>query len=931
MTRRCSPIVCMGFLALTNAVLASDTVDIGERSCSRCEFRASTFTRSAQGEAVLGVDPDGNLTVVWSSRRQQQGHYGVYAQRLSPKGIALGGETAVNLWSGSHQLAPDVATDRCGNTWVVWQSHGQDGHAGAIVGRRFAAGGQGGSEILVNQQWRGHQAAPIVATGPGAQALVVWNSIAAAGSPPTLRARLFDAEGKPITGEFAVRTSKRSSTRVPAAAFAPDGGFAIAYSVFDAANRPAGIRLQRFAADGKRVGEETLVSGSLKSSQIEPVLAAANGGYVVSWVDAESDGDDYGVLARLFDWDGTALGAPFVVNTTHAGPQTAAAIAVARDGRFVVAWNSNDGDKSGIFAQLFASDGKRIGCEFRINRQTAGQQALRGAVSTQRLAFGPHGELICAWSGDAGLGDKSSVNVTLLTPQPLELAGTTQGVTVDMQPAAPAVALADGPKPHQPPTFDPADIDEGEREVRLDRDADFGFTGVLHTGWTPPDPHLAVGPEHIVLMTNGAIAFFTKDGTKIFQDELEDSYGFWGSLGTSGFVFDPEVLYDDISGRFFAMASEAWAPPNQTRSYVLVAVSDDSNPDGTWHKYRLDTTSLAGDLFDSPNIGVDQDTVYITGDGFGLGDNYPVFVYDKASLLAGNPPAITNSFEISTTTQSAGIPPVTDDTGLVYLIEHREWFGQTSVKLIALQDALSSPVITTKSLPVAAYSAPENPPQMGTTTRPELFDERFWSVAYRNGSLWATHHVNSSRVRQRWYEIAMNGWPLSGQDPQLLQWGEIDPGGDVRTFFGSITVDDNGNAAMTVARSSPSEYISMATTYRLASDPHGEFRPSVIQQASTTPDNSGRWGDYSEIEPDPAAPGTFWAHHEYTVGGWRTWVARVVLPAAGDLDNDGDVDIGDLAILLGAYNVSDEGDIDGDGDTDIADLAILLGNYGYGT
>ena len=156
-----------------------------------------------------------------------------------------------------------------------------------------------------------------------------------------------------------------------------------------------------------------------------------------------------------------------------------------------------------------------------------------------------------------------------------------------------------------------------------------GFTGILNTGWTPPDPHMAVGPDHVVLMTNGAIAFFTKDGGLTFQDQIEGGDGFWGSLGATGFVFDPEVLYDPLSGRFFAMAAEAFAPGDT--SFVLVAVSDDSDPNGTWHKYRFDTSALAGDLFDSPNMGVDNLALYITGDGFGITSNYPI--YAKFSQL----------------------------------------------------------------------------------------------------------------------------------------------------------------------------------------------------------------------------------------------------------------------------------------------------------
>lgn len=48
----------------------------------------------------------------------------------------------------------------------------------------------------------------------------------------------------------------------------------------------------------------------------------------------------------------------------------------------------------------------------------------------------------------------------------------------------------------------------------------------------------------------------------------------------------------------------------------------------------------------------------------------------------------------------------------------------------------------------------------------------------------------------------------------------------------------------------------------------------------------------------------------------------------GDLDGDCDVDLSDLAILLGAYGIDDGGDLDGDGDTDLSDLAQLLANYG---
>lgn len=55
-------------------------------------------------------------------------------------------------------------------------------------------------------------------------------------------------------------------------------------------------------------------------------------------------------------------------------------------------------------------------------------------------------------------------------------------------------------------------------------------------------------------------------------------------------------------------------------------------------------------------------------------------------------------------------------------------------------------------------------------------------------------------------------------------------------------------------------------------------------------------------------------------------------PCPGDLDGDNDVDLADLALLLGAYQgsgiTSPGGDLDGDGDTDLQDLAALLAVYG---
>jgi hypothetical protein len=48
-------------------------------------------------------------------------------------------------------------------------------------------------------------------------------------------------------------------------------------------------------------------------------------------------------------------------------------------------------------------------------------------------------------------------------------------------------------------------------------------------------------------------------------------------------------------------------------------------------------------------------------------------------------------------------------------------------------------------------------------------------------------------------------------------------------------------------------------------------------------------------------------------------------PVAGDLDGDGVVGGGDLAVMLGAWGGAGPADLDGDGSVGAGDLAVLLG------
>jgi len=895
------------------------------------EFRASTSTASAQEDAALAVAGDGAFIVAWASRRQQQGRYGVYLQRFDPRGVAVGAETPINLWTASHAQSPAIDLAPDGAAWAAWQSSGQDGHANAVIARRFDASGAGGSEILVNQRTEGEQLGPVLAALPDGGVVIVWSS-SPPGEPERVAMRLFNADGAPRTDEAPVGGAPDERTATPSVAVGADGSFAVAYAAFAAESGAAlGIRVRVFSAAGVAVGEERTVSAPGARTPVEPAIASTADGFVLAWHDVLEDALHYDVLAARLDPQGRPVGEARVVNTDRGGLQNAAAVAVAPDGSVTIAFNSRDEHGLGVFARDFDAQLRPIGDQTRLTGRVRGEQALRQAVGTRRLAFAPDATLLCAWQGDSGFGDDSAANITMVTPWPIDLGAGTAGVTPDMQPAQPTdlLTLAGGPEPHEPPTFDARDIDNAEREIVTTR-AGIGFTGVTSTGWTPPDPHMAVGPGHVVLMTNGNISFFTKDGTQTFTDEIEDSFGFWGPVGATGFVFDPEVIYDQTSGRFFAMAAEGFAPGNT--SYALVAVSDDSDPNGAWHRYRFSTTAEAGNLFDSPNIGVTENALIITGDGFGFVANYPVYIFDKASLLVGDPPVVTERFVLPTSTQSAGYPRVTTGTGdTLYLLEHAEANnGNTTVRVLAFADILTSPAVHTFNLTVPAYGAPEDPPQLGTTARPNTFDARFWSVDQGpDAHLWGTHHINPTRVLARWYEIDPRGWPTSGNTPALVQSGNIDLGPTVRTFFSSIHVSPNGAAALAYSRSSPTEFISVASAHRRACDPAGTMPVDLIHKVNTSGYTGTRWGDYSAVQFDPTDDNLYWLHHEYAVGGsWRTWVQSVTTESClcpGDFHQDGAPNTVDVLAFLHAWSAGDFfADINGDGAVNTLDVLAFL-------
>ncbi|KAB2960915.1 MAG: hypothetical protein F9K18_11000 [Thermoanaerobaculia bacterium] len=144
------------------------------------------------------------------------------------------------------------------------------------------------------------------------------------------------------------------------------------------------------------VGAQAQVNHVIQSGQNLPDVASdALGNFVVVWesfVSAGNDASARSIQARRYLANGTPAGAQFQVNTQTLGEQVGAAVSMAPDGRFAIAWTSDEGGGGpvdfDIRARLYAANGTPAGSDFLVNTFDVGEQR----------------DPDLAWAGDLGFG-----------------------------------------------------------------------------------------------------------------------------------------------------------------------------------------------------------------------------------------------------------------------------------------------------------------------------------------------------------------------------------------------------------------------------------------------------------------------------------------------------------------------------------------------
>jgi len=334
-----------------------------------------------------------------------------------------------------------------------------------------------------------------------------------------------------------------------------------------------------------------------------------------------------------------------------------------------------------------------------------------------------------------------------------------------------------------------------------------GFDGLSQNGFIPPDVQIATGPSYVVELVNVIGRIWDTNGTFELDFTLQDLFN------TSDVPFDPKILYDTQSGRWFASATTF-------DNIVYIAVSETNDPRGNWHNYFIDFAPKGQPprFPDQPRIGVSDDKFVISinvfhpnnGNYFGV----TLFILDKSQMIAGGSVSGT---QVNFDTSRFSVKPVQSlsSTSELYMVSLDDVNTDSTVTLWTITGSATSLTlpIPTLDLTIDTASDPPNANQQGTSNLLDTGDIRIQDARWFQGDLWFTlanactpsgDTVTRSCVHLVQIDTTSNP-PNVTQDMQFGENGH-------HYFYPAISIDQFGGLGVVFGHSSSSTFPGIAVT-----------------------------------------------------------------------------------------------------------------------
>jgi hypothetical protein len=458
----------------------------------------------------------------------------------------------------------------------------------------------------------------------------------------------------------------------------------------------------------------------------------------------------------------------------------------------------------------------------------------------------------------------------------------------------------------------------------------------------PPDQGLAVGNGFVLETVNSALNVYDTNGIQqlVRPVALSQFFGLPAGVNRTTGVFgvfpgDPSAAFDPETQRWFIIA---WAQLNTSagenllQSRLYIAVSQSSDPTGTYTIYTLNTTAAhapdAGGarVPDFPHFAVDHYGVYISTNEFGInpetgipeGSRFigaAITAISKQALISGSSgpaPAVVRfplpyesgyEFTVCPAYPSPDTGPVLANGGTQYFVSsHSIMNTEHTLAVWALTNTSSlnstNPALNLKAVVVntQAYHFSTNGVRQKRGFRPlgeslgeplELLDPgdyRIVSANYSAGRLWATLGSVETDTQGNTRHVA-DFFAISPQiqgkflTATLITQGSVAPVG-ANALYPAIAVNARQQGGMVFTLVGPNNYPSSA----FVPINNTTAGPIQISRAGNEPEDGfsgyralggngvARWGDYSAAAVD--SDGSIWMATEYTPDLARTAFAN---------------------------------------------------------
>lgn len=334
---------------------------------------------------------------------------------------------------------------------------------------------------------------------------------------------------------------------------------------------------------------------------------------------------------------------------------------------------------------------------------------------------------------------------------------------------------------------------------------------------------------------------------------------------------------------------------NATKSRILLAVSQTTDPNGGWYYYAINSKLNIGgtDMWaDYPGVAIDNVCIYITADMKGFGgdpsNRTRLWILPKHPFYDGTPPSappVYDPYALAGLSSNSRLIPAhifgstpVDPNGGTFLAHVQDALAPPDDGLIVIRVAnpAGSPTFSKTNVKMGNVNSAANEladaPQLGTTDPIDTAYDMVYNLVWRSGLLYGSLGVvdpATSRTRGHWFQVDTS--TLNGTDVTLASTSHGNlPSGNY-TFFPSVMVDAAGNMAVGYAGSSATIHPGAYYTGRAVSDPAGQLQaegtlaPGTDYYIRHFGDTRNRWGDFSGIALDPANETTFWVYNEFAM------------------------------------------------------------------